>query len=104
MARKYTTGQIGLMLQSARTAAKATQQEIADAAGLTKNHISKIERGVAKPSVETLLAYCKVLGLSPDEILDYHGDRINPELIDTLKTYTSKEQEKLSRALRAYKS
>lgn len=38
----------GQMLQSYREGAKVTQQDIADATGLTKNYISSIERGVHK--------------------------------------------------------
>ena len=40
--------QFGQMLQRYRESAKVTQQEIADATGLTKNYISSIERGVHK--------------------------------------------------------
>ena len=35
----------GQMLQGYREGAKVTQQDIADATGLTKNYISSIERG-----------------------------------------------------------
>ena len=50
MAEKIDTEalQFGQMLQGYREQAKVTQQEIADATGLTKNYISSIERGVHK--------------------------------------------------------
>ena len=49
----------GQMLQSYREGAKVTQQDIADATGLTKNYISSIERGVHKCNAQTFIAYAK---------------------------------------------
>lgn len=46
-----------------------TQKEIAEHTGLSKNHISAIERGMSKASVELLLGYCEVLEMNPNEIL-----------------------------------
>lgn len=40
--------QFGQMLQGCREQAKVTQQEIANATGLTKNYISSIKRRVHK--------------------------------------------------------
>jgi len=45
--------------------------------GLTKNHISALERGVSKPSVETLLGYCKRLDTTPNDILGFNEDKNN---------------------------
>lgn len=62
---------IGLLLQRARETKGVTQKEIAEHTGLSKNHISAIERGVSKASVELLLGYCEVLETEPNEILKF---------------------------------
>lgn len=60
--------QFGQMLQRYRESAKVTQQEIADATGLTKNYISSIERGVHKCNAQTFIIYAKKCGVSLDEM------------------------------------
>ena len=60
--------QFGQMLQGYREQAKVTQQEIADATGLTKNYISSIERGVHKCNAQTFIVYAKKCGASLDEM------------------------------------
>lgn len=64
---------IGQLLKNARESRGVTQAEMCDYVGLSKNHISAIERGVSKASVEMLLGYCKKLGLTPDDILGFHN-------------------------------
>lgn len=63
--------EIGLLLQQARETKHIRQREIAEHTGLSKNHISDVERGLSKASVELLLGYCEVLGMDPNEILKY---------------------------------
>lgn len=42
---------VGKMLQQARESRKVLQSELCDACGLTKNHISAVERGVDRKPV-----------------------------------------------------
>lgn len=67
---------IGQMLKTARKACNVSQAEIALATGMTKNHISAIERGVSKASIELLFGYCKKLEMTPDKILGFNGEEI----------------------------
>lgn len=60
---------IGRLLKTARESRGVTQAEICSYVGLTKNHVSAVERGVSKASVEMLLGYCKCLDMTPNEIL-----------------------------------
>ena len=62
---------IGILLQRAREGKNITQKEIAEYTGYSKNHISAVERGVCKASVELLLGYCALLDVEPNKILDY---------------------------------
>ena len=68
---------VGRMLQQARESRKVLQSELCDACGLTKNHISAVERGVSQASIKMLLGYCKKLDMSPNEILGFNDDFMN---------------------------
>ena len=68
----------GQMLQSYREGAKVTQQEIADATGLTKNYISSIERGVHKCNAQTFIAYAKKCGVSLERVIGNIISPLNP--------------------------
>lgn len=47
---------IGRLLQDARESHGVLQSELCEATGLTKNHISAVERGVSKDSIHMLSA------------------------------------------------
>lgn len=63
--------EIGLLLQRAREEHGVTQREVAEYTGFSKNHISDVERGLSKASIELLLGYCEILNVDPNTILDY---------------------------------
>ena len=58
-----TAGQLGAMLQAARTAQGLTQSELASRIGLSQSRVSYLELHAQDLSVEQLLAWCAVLGL-----------------------------------------
>ncbi len=94
---------IGRLLAYARESRKLLQSDMMEDTGLTKNHISALERGVSKPSVETLLGYCKRLDTTPNEILGFNEDKIIPELQIELSKMDSKQQEKILEIVRILK-
>lgn len=61
---------IGDQLKAARLARRKTLAEVADAAGLTKGFLSKIERDQASASVASLIRICETLDLSVGELFD----------------------------------
>lgn len=86
--------QFGQMLQRYRESAKVTQQEIADATGLTKNYISIIERGVHKCNAQTFIAYAKKYGVSLDEMAGLAPkSKLNRKLVQKLSDMPEDEQE-----------
>ncbi len=95
---------IGNLLRSAREAGNVTQAEMAQATGMTKNHISAIERGVSKASVELLLGYCKKLDMSADALLGLSDSKILPELLSELSYMNHSEQGKILAMIRLMKS
>ena len=62
---------IGQLLKNARQVKGVTQSQMSIAIDVSKNHISAIERGQSKASVEILLGYCARLQMTPNEILGY---------------------------------
>jgi transcriptional regulator with XRE-family HTH domain len=54
---------IGARLRAARQAQNLTIAQVAEAAGLTKGFVSRIERDETSPSVATLVALCQVLSM-----------------------------------------
>lgn len=51
------------VLYDARTAAGMTQQQLADAVGCIRQHISKIELGENQPSVQIAIKIGRTLGI-----------------------------------------
>ena len=95
---------IGRMLQSARESKDVTQQEMADAIDMSKNHISAIERGQNKAPISMLLGYCKKLHMTPNEILGYYDGKILPELKKLLGSLDETDQHKIYEMSRIFKS
>lgn len=91
---------IGQMLQRARESRNVLQSEMSESSGLTKNHLSAVERGVSKASVDLLLAYCERLKMTPDEILGFDKEQILPELKAVLIGMDYKKQEQILQLLR----
>ena len=57
-----------LRLKSARAALDMSQQELADAVGVTRQTINSIERGDYNPTIRLCRAICRALGRTLDEL------------------------------------
>ncbi len=55
-------------MKSARAALDMSQQQLADAVGVTRQTINAIERGDYNPTIRLCLAICKTLGKTLDEL------------------------------------
>ena len=55
-----------LRMKSARAALDMSQQQLADAVGVTRQTINAIERGDYNPTIRLCLAFCRVLGTTLD--------------------------------------
>lgn len=61
---------LGARLRRRRKAMKLTMQEVADGAGLSVGFISQIERGLATPSLSSLVSVARVLRTEVSRFLD----------------------------------
>jgi transcriptional regulator with XRE-family HTH domain len=59
---------LGAAIRKLRGARKTTQETVAQDAGITVAHLSKIERGQTNPTWSTVKAIAKALGVSMGEL------------------------------------
>lgn len=57
-----------LRLKSARAARDLSQQQLAEAVGVSRQAINAIEKGDYNPTIKLCLAICRVLGKTLDEL------------------------------------
>ncbi len=66
--------QIPKRIREIRLERKLTQQDLADAVGVTKGYISKIENGASAPPVGTLIAFAQALKVELKAFFDTEED------------------------------
>ena len=91
---------IGKKLQNARERHGVHQSEMCVPCGLTKNHISAVERGVSKASIKMLMGYCEKLGTTPNDILGYEDISIIPDLKALLAAMDEEQQNRLVKMIK----
>ena len=90
MEKKDINKHIGKMFQQYRLKNNLTQNQVADITGLEPRHISQIERGFSKGSIDTLIKLCNAYKITPDIILY--------DLLDAdVKEYTTIYDEKFKK-------
>lgn len=89
---------IGNRIQQRRKELGLKQYELAEQINISNNHMSSIETGREKPSLETLLHICELLRVSPDYLLlgNMHTDNTSHDILASLRL-CSKEDIELAR-------
>lgn len=92
--KKY---EIGDRIRFYREKKKLTQQELADSIHVTNSRVSNWEQGQNRPDADMLAALCRVLEVSPSELLDVHlsTDELNAqerEVIEAYRAHTELQQ------------
>ena len=57
-----------LRLKAARAGKDLSQQQLADAVGVSRQTINAIEKGAYNPTIKLCVAICKALGRTLDEL------------------------------------
>ncbi|WP_298338813.1 XRE family transcriptional regulator [Ferrimicrobium sp.] len=65
MSKKYP---LGPRLLKAREASGLSLSDVAGKTDLSKGFLSRVERGIVSPSVDSLIAICEVVGLSMEDL------------------------------------
>jgi transcriptional regulator with XRE-family HTH domain len=71
-------GRVGARLKHLRLARKLTQEQLAEAAGLSYKFVGEIERGVGNPTLTTLEALAVALQLTRPDLL---SDEARPDRV-----------------------
>ena len=78
---------IGRICQEYRLKNNLTQNQVAELTGLEPRHISQIERGLSKGSIDTLIKLCNAYKITPDIIL---YDLLDNEIKNSISIYDKK--------------
>ena len=60
---------IGKIIQKCREQRKLSQELVSGLAGIGRTHLSAIERGMRKPTLETFYRISEALGMRPSELM-----------------------------------
>ena len=70
---------VGQVLQRFREKKNLSQEVVSGLAGIGRTHLSAIERGVRKPTLETFFKICDALNLRASNVMAAIEDEINAE-------------------------
>lgn len=91
--------EIGQRIKYYREKLGLTQAKLAERANMDSNNISRIERGEATPSLDTVMKLCNAFSISPNELLMFEYNASKELLIDEvavlLKTCNEKDLKRI---------
>lgn len=61
---------VGNVIQQCREQKKLSQELVSGLAGIGRTHLSAIERGVRKPTLETFYKISEALGMRPSALME----------------------------------
>ena len=90
---------LGHKVRILRRARRITQEELARQVGISASFLGHIERGTRVLSLDTLLALCDTLGVTPNDLLSVEAYAAQQQLPTDL---TEKEQRQLKEVVALY--
>ena len=95
---------IGNNLYKIRKSKGLTQAEVAEKADFSDRTYADIERGCTNMRIETLLEICKVLNITPNDILVSNNDIeiTEQDIAETIKDCSNNEKETALKLLSVY--
>lgn len=98
---------IGLRIQKRRTEKKMTQADLAERIDTNQKHLSRIEGGYHRCTLDIIVAIAKALDVSVDYLIADYEDSSNPStvqvIIDEIKGMTPKQLEMLQDNIKTIK-
>ncbi len=73
---EFNLKRLATRIKAARKVERKTQDEVAEAIGVSKNTVSDWERGLKQPGILNILNYCNFLGITIDELLGLQKEPI----------------------------
>ena len=90
---------LGHKVRILRRARRITQEELATQVGISASFLGHIERGTRVLSLDTLLALCDTLGVTPNDLLSVEAYAAQQQLPTDM---TEKEQRQLKELISLY--
>ncbi len=89
---------MGNRIKSRRKELRIKQNELAESLGISNNHISSIENGREKPSLDMFLKICEELKVTPDYLLlgNVHANNIPQNITEALLLCSDEDIELVS--------
>lgn len=102
ISRSFATGystEMGRRIKLRRKELHFRQRELAEQLSISNNHISAIENGRERPSIELLLDLCEKLEVTSDYILlgNIHANNIPLNIMDNLRLCRNEDIELVSK-------
>lgn len=86
--------EIGNRIRKYREARGISQIQLAERLGISNSRVSNWEQGINRPDADILAEMCRVLEVSPSELLDVHlsTDELDEKEKQVIKAYRSKPE------------
>ncbi len=68
---------VGCVIQSVREQKRLSQEVVSGLADIGRTHLSAIERGTRKPTLETFFRIADALNIKPSELMRLIEDEVN---------------------------
>ncbi len=96
---------IGIRTKSLRRARGLTQEELAERTGLSVNYLSRIERGLENPTLDTLLGLAKALKVEPLDLFTFEHEADPKRLRQVLDRLVGEiREDQLSQAVKTLRA
>lgn len=86
--------EIGKRIREYREERGMSQKELADKIGVSNSRVSNWEQGINRPDADILADLCRVLKVSPSELLDVHlsTDELSDQERKVIQAYRTKKE------------
>ena len=84
---------LGMRVRQQRVLCQLTQEQLAEKAGVSNSFIGHIERGEKKASVETVVALCNAMSISPSVLLQ---DSLSDAVMQSQLSFNEENQQLMS--------
>jgi transcriptional regulator with XRE-family HTH domain len=97
---------LGARIKSLRQGRGRTQEQLAERVGLSVNYLSRIERGLENPTLDTLLGVAEALKVEPVELFTFHHEEPDPRRLRQLlaRLVGEAKDEQLNQAVKVVRS
>ncbi len=93
---------IGIRIMQQRKSLGLSQEKLAEKLGISKNHLSNIERGVYLPTVKCVFKICESMGNTPDYYLIGTPSKETDEINSLIKALPNDKQQGIIKLLNFY--